>query len=147
MTIKDRSMSTATDQHERVTVVAADADPLARLGLRVLAQQAPDWRWLGYIEEARSVLLTVSRLRPQVLLLDSAWDQDGTLVQALYTHYPELNVVILSRPGHQRAEEYLRNARNAGAVATLPRDTKPDDLLADIRHAVADAAAPWARVS
>lgn len=147
MAIKDRPVATPPTPPERVSVVAADADPLARLGLRTLVQQAPDWRWLGHIEEARSVLLTASRLRPRVLLLDSAWDQDGTLMQALHTHHPELNVVILTRPKHQRMTEYPRNARSAGAVATLPRDTRPDDLLTGIRQAVADAAVPWAHAS
>ena len=147
MILKDRSVRSQTDRAEPVTVVAADADPLARIGLRALVERGDDLRWLGHIEESRSVLLTVARLRPQVLLLDSAWDQDSTLVQALNTHFPDLNVIVLTRPRHTRVEEYPRKARNAGAVVALPRDQRPADLLANIQHAVFETVLPQARAS
>jgi|GEM_PF-6741628 len=143
--LKDRLVRPETDRADPVTVVAADADPLARIGLRTLVERGADLRWVGYIEESRSVLLTVARLRPQVLLLDSSWDQDSTLVQALNTHFPELNVIVLTRPRHQRVEEYPRKARNAGAVAALPRDERPADLLASIQRAVSETIVPQAR--
>src|SRR5699024_1958729 len=143
--LKDRLVRPETDRADPVTVVAADAGPLARIGLRTLVERGADLRWVGYIEESRSVLLTVARLRPQVLLLDSSWDQDSTLVQALNTHFPELNVKVLTRPRHQRVDEPPRKARNAGAVAELPRDERPADLLARIQRAVSETIVPQAR--
>ena len=142
--LERRTLQPQAEHDRAVTVVAADADPLARVGLRALLEQTSDWQWLGHIEEARAVLLTVSRLRPDVVLLDSAWDCDSTLVQALYTHFPQLSVVILTRPRHQRTQDYQRNARNAGAVATIARDERPAELVSQLQRAVADTPVPSA---
>src|SRR5699024_2465281 len=54
--LKDRLVRPETDRADPVTVVAADADPLARIGLRTLVERGADLRWVGYIEESRSVL-------------------------------------------------------------------------------------------
>lgn len=118
---------------ESLGVLAADAVPLVRVGLRSLVTATAGWHWLGSLGEARMVLVTAARLRPDVLLLDGMLDPDAWLTRMLRSRPSAPIVAVLARD-HDDADA-VRRFRRAGANAVLARDMAPAAMLSAVRAA------------
>lgn len=115
-------------------VVALEATPLVREGLRLVIQQAGGLVWLGATGSPHAVRGGLPRLRPDVAILDSALDPRAGLIRDLADADPTLTVVaLLNDP--QRTADYMRTARVAGAHGLVRRGTAPANLVAAIVRA------------
>jgi DNA-binding NarL/FixJ family response regulator len=115
-------------------VLAVEATPLVREGLRKVIEQAAGLRWLGATGSPHAVRGGLPRLHPNVVVLDSALDPRGGLIHDLVTANAELTVVALLND-HHRTATYLRIAQSAGAHGLVRRSTAPETLVAAILRA------------
>lgn len=115
-------------------VVAVDATPLVRAGLRTVIEHAAGLHWLGAVEHPQTMLAALTKVRPHIVILDSAVDPLGTLIRDLIATAPAPTVVALFDE-HHRSAAHLRTARVAGAHGMVRHDATPTRLVTAIRHA------------
>lgn len=117
-----------------IRVVIADDQPLVRMGLRVLLDDAPDIDLVGEAEDTEAALATIRATRPNVAVLDIRMPGRGGLaVLGDITSDPTLSgtrVVMLTTFA---LDEYVFTALSAGASGFLVKDAEPAELLRAIR--------------
>jgi DNA-binding NarL/FixJ family response regulator len=109
-----------------VRILLADDQPKVRSALRLLLGQQADVEVVGEAGEAKSLLILLDNIHPDVILLD--WELPGMLRNGrfamLRTRHPGLKVLVLSgRPEARRA------ALDAGADAFVSKVEPPERLL------------------
>lgn len=114
-----------------VGVALIDGTPLVREGLSVLVARTPGLRWIGAADSAALGMRLCERLRPDVVLVDSALDPRGSLCQLLAAK-PDLGVVLLVDDA-RRTTQYIASALSAGVGGVILRSTQPAQLLAAIQ--------------
>jgi DNA-binding NarL/FixJ family response regulator len=109
-------------------VLAVDATPLVREGLRTVIQQTVRLGWVGGTDQPDVIRHELASMRPHVVLVDSAVDPHGALIRDLVAADPTLTVVSLFRD-YDRNPASLRVAQLAGAHGLLSRDSEPACLV------------------
>ncbi|AHH98797.1 response regulator transcription factor [Kutzneria viridogrisea] len=109
-------------------VLAIDATPLVRVGLRIVIEQAAGLEWLGATDNPNELRRGLSTLLPHIVIVDGAVDPYGHLVRDLVGENPRLTVVALLHD-HQRTDVWLRTVRDAGAHGVVRRDAAPSSLV------------------
>jgi len=111
---------------EPIRVLLADGRPRVRAALRLLLEQHPEFRLVGEVAEAGSLLAQTAALWTHLLLLD--WNLPGfraDLLPALQSRQPHLKIVAMStRP------EVRSLALAAGVDAFVSKVESPEHLLA-----------------
>jgi DNA-binding NarL/FixJ family response regulator len=148
-------------------LVAAE-NPILRVGLETILEDAEDCRPVGSVSTVQEVRDEVARLRPDVVLLDTALRrEDESLVPELAQEYPRTRTLMLV--DHSEEECALRyflsgsgKARLSGealeilddcclvslrasAWGCVPSSAEPERILKAIRAVTSGeiAAAPW----
>ncbi|WP_439657620.1 response regulator transcription factor [Lentzea sp. HUAS TT2] len=103
-------------------VLAADATPVFREGLRTAVQRTIGLEWAGGTDHPDVIRDSVRTAHPHVVLLDSAIDPHSRLAEELITTIPRLRVAVLFRE-RDHTPASVRVARAAGAQCLLSRDT------------------------
>jgi DNA-binding NarL/FixJ family response regulator len=103
-------------------VLAADATPVFREGLRTVIHRTVGLEWAGGTDHPDVIRDSVRTTRPHVVVLDSAVDRQGTLTGELVDADPKLTVAMLFRD-HDQTPASVRVAQAAGARCLLSRDT------------------------
>ena len=119
-----------------ITVVLADHHRLVREGVRLLLQREPDIEVIGVGDDAPDTIDLVSRLKPNVLVLDVVLPSMSGLevLRRLTADVTETRAVVLS----MRTDEWhVRQALAAGAVGYVAKESDPGELLHAIREAAA----------
>ena len=119
-----------------ITVVLADHHRLVREGLRLLLQRESDLEVVGVADDGPDTIDLVSRLRPNVLVLDLVLPSMSGLdvLRRLAADVPETRAVVLS----MRTDEWhVRQALAAGAAGYVAKESDAGELLHAIREAVA----------
>ncbi len=115
-------------------VVVADDQALVRSGFSVLLNSAADIEVVGEAGDGTEAVQIVTRLRPDVVLMDIRMPHaDGLAATRHITSEERLagtKVVILTTFD---LDEYVFEAIRAGASGFLLKDTLPADLLAAVR--------------
>jgi DNA-binding NarL/FixJ family response regulator len=142
------------------TVLVALAQPLIRIGVRVTVDEAPDFEVVGEIDDVGGVEPAVASLKPDILLLDSWFQQRAEhLVPGIVQDYPSVRVLImvdhtdqsctlrslLSGPReHRPTDEALKVMKECcllalreSAQGCLPKASTPEVLLTSLRSAMA----------
>lgn len=118
-----------------IEVVLADDDPMIRVGLRTIINHEPDLRVVGEAADGDQVIEVVSRVRPDVVLMDirmpnrDGLDATRELIRRLDS---PPRIVILTT---FELDEYVYEALRAGATGFLLKRVAPADLLDAIRVA------------
>jgi len=113
-------------QPEPVRVFLADGRPRVRAALRLLLEQRPEFRIVGEVAEAGSLLAQMAAVCPHLLLLD--WELRGfraELLPALRVQQPHLKVVAMSTRPEVRSLTLA-----AGVDAFVSKVDPPEHLLA-----------------
>jgi DNA-binding NarL/FixJ family response regulator len=142
------------------SVLLALEEPLVRIGARVTIDETPDFDVIGEVAELDRVQATVSSLRPDILLLDSRFQQrDPDLVPLLSHDHANLKVVVmvdhtdeactlrslLSGPReHWPADSALKVMKECCLLALresargcIPKASEPDRLVSALRAVAA----------
>lgn len=130
-----RSFDTATVTNTHKTrLLLVDDHPVVREGLRTLLAEEADMECVGDAANADEAILLVSRLHPDVVLLDMMMPgmEPIDAIRQIRAINPRTQIVALTSFGD---EKRVRGAVEAGAVAYLMKDVLKDDLLRAIRHA------------
>lgn len=119
-----------------VRVVVVDDEPLVRAGLRMILGTEPGIEVVGEAGDGRAALEAVSRLTPDVALLDLRMPvMDGLeATRLIRARHPEVEVVVLTTFDTDRA---VQEALAAGACGFLLKDAPADRLTAALRAAAA----------
>ncbi|MCC8249125.1 response regulator transcription factor [Saccharothrix luteola] len=105
-----------------------DPVPLFREGLAAVVRRTPAMHWLGATGHLHTAVRLHERLRPDVLVVDSALDPQGHLATLLTGNDSSLVVVSLVREPHRTAK-FVRSALTAGVRGMVPREGGIDDVL------------------
>ncbi|SDK00560.1 DNA-binding response regulator, NarL/FixJ family, contains REC and HTH domains [Lentzea albidocapillata subsp. violacea] len=109
-------------------VLAADATPVFREGLRAVIDRTVGLEWAGGTDHADAIRRGVRTIGPRVVVLDSAVDPTCTLIRDLVEINPELMVAVLFRD-HDRSPASVRVAQSSGARCLLSRDTEASVMV------------------
>ncbi|QKW05219.1 response regulator transcription factor [Streptomyces sp. NA04227] len=117
-----------------IRVVLADDQLLVRAGFRALLDAQADIEVAGEAADGEEAVTLVSRLRPDVVLMDIRMPLlDGLAATRRITRDPalaEVRVVMLTT---FELDEYVFEAIRAGASGFLVKDTEPEELLRAVR--------------
>jgi DNA-binding NarL/FixJ family response regulator len=121
-----------------ITVLLADDHALVRRGFRRILEDEPDLRVVGEANTGVEAVQMALELRPQVVVMDYAMpDLDGVQAATEIAHKaPECAVLMLSMHAD---ENYIRNAKTAGARGYLLKNAIDVNLAEAIRQVAAGA--------
>ncbi|MEG3636983.1 response regulator transcription factor [Micromonospora palythoicola] len=119
-----------------ITVLVVEAQPLQRLGFRMLLESAPDTEIVGEAENGAEAVRWTTELRPDVVLMDVRTpDVDGIgATRRIVAAGGRSRVLVLTTFDSDR---YAFAALRAGASGVLLKDIRPEELLAGIRAVAA----------
>ncbi|MGH3495540.1 MAG: response regulator transcription factor [Sciscionella sp.] len=115
------------------SVMLIDPIPLFRDAVANLIAHRPGLHWLGSTRSVHAAVVMNERLRPDIVVTDSALDPRGQLCTLLHTTTPGLTVVALVREPNRTAR-YLSAALGAGVQGVLLRSAEPAQLLEALRR-------------
>lgn len=142
------------------TVLIAVAEPLVRIGLRIVLDGAPDFTVAGEVGDVAGISDLTASAQPDILVLDSQFQQRSeTLMSEISQASPSCRVIVMvdhsdesctlrsllteSRE-HRPADEALRImqeccllALRESAHGCLPKSSSPEALLTALRAVAA----------
>jgi DNA-binding NarL/FixJ family response regulator len=118
---------------QKIRLLIVDDHLVVRIGLRSLVEIQPDMVVAGEAAGGREAVEAVSRLRPDVTLMDLRMpDLNGAAATAAIRHnFPEARVLVLTTFD---SDEDIFRALEAGAAGFLLKDTDGEMLLRTIRE-------------
>jgi two-component system, NarL family, response regulator YdfI len=116
----------------RTRCLGVDDHPVVRQGLDLLFGQLDDLELVGTVETGEEALDAVTRLEPQIVLIDVRLPGiDGiSALKRIHEASPSVQFVVFSAYGDKRL---LSDAIAAGARGYVMKGSPPDDLLRAIR--------------
>ena len=116
----------------RTRCLGVDDHPVVRQGLDLLFGQLDDLELVGTVETGEEALEAVSKLNPQIVLIDVRLPGiDGiSAVKRIHEAAPGVSFVVFSAYGDKRL---LSDAIAAGARGYVMKGSPPEDLLRAIR--------------
>ena len=119
-----------------ITVMLVDDQITARAGLKMRLSLEPDITVVGEASDGYEAITLAKRLQPQVVVMDVRMpSMDGLeATEALRTSAPKTAVIITTMYDTVAARA---QAEAVGAVAFIPKQSNPEELLAAIRRAAA----------
>ena len=116
----------------QIRILLADDHTVIRSGLRLLLEQQPDFTVAGEASDGREALQLVSKLHPDVVVLDIGMPQMNGIeaTRHIVAEFPAIHVVILSMHSD---EGYVLRALKAGARAYILKNSAEADLIRAVR--------------
>lgn len=115
-----------------IRIVVADDHPVVREGLSAILCRQPDMEVVGEAGSGREAVELVSRLSPDIVLMDLRMPDLGGVeaIARIHEQQPECGILVLTvYDGDQDIVRALR----AGAQAYLLKDTYREELLEAVR--------------
>lgn len=117
-----------------IRVVIADDQQLLRAGFRSLLESEADLEVVGDAGTGRDAVDAVTRLRPDVVLMDIRMpDGDGLWATEQIVRDPGLTLTRIVVVSTFELDEYVARAIRAGASGFLVKDTEPAELIRAVR--------------
>lgn len=115
-----------------ITIIIADDQPAVREGLRMRLALEADMQIVGEAKDGRDALEVISRLRPDIVLMDMEMPHmDGlAATKALQSLAPECRVILLTIHDDEATR---KRAREAGAAGFVSKHADDSVLLDAIR--------------
>ena len=114
-----------------IRVVVADDQAIARHGLRMILDSAPDIEVVGEAVDGLDALGQVERRAPDVLLIDIRMPRmDGLEATRRLRDTAGVEVIVITTFD---LDEYVFAALRAGAVGFLVKDSPPDRIIDAVR--------------
>jgi DNA-binding NarL/FixJ family response regulator len=115
-----------------VDVLLVDDEPLVRSGLRAVLGSEPDMAVVGEVGDGADVPDAVSRLRPDVVLMDVRMPLiDGIAATRSLLAFAEAPKVLVVTTFEN--DEYVYDALRAGASGFLLKRSPPEEIVQGVR--------------
>ncbi len=114
-----------------VSVVVVDDHELLRRGIRETLKEHPGFKIVGEGSSADEAVVLVSRLRPDILLLDVSLPGDGVVAAEKIKHTRSTTKIIMLTIYENRAT--VKAALNAGADGYVLKGVDGNDLVTIIK--------------
>jgi len=119
-----------------VRVVVADDHQIFRDGLRALLVSRSDFEVVGEAQDGLEAIDLVTRLKPEILILDLAMPglHGIEVARRLHDSNPETKIIVLSMHSDRR---YVIEALRAGAVAYVLKEagfSELSDVIKEVRE-------------
>lgn len=120
---------------EKIKVLVVDDHDLIVLAVRTVISKVADMKLIGVAKDGEEALDKIRELSPDVVILDiSLPGMSGIEVTEQITkHFPHIKVVLHSSSVN---EDVIVNGFEAGAMAYVPKNFKPGQLIESIRAVV-----------
>lgn len=137
------------------TIVLADDHPMIRQGVRTVLEAEPDWRVVGEAADGTAVLGLVTRLKPEILIVDLMMPglNGIEVTQQIRQHAPQTRVIVFSMHADKA---YVREALIKGAAGYVLKETDATGLIRAVRevlagrrylsHTLAELAIDWSEM-
>ncbi|MFC5929034.1 DNA-binding response regulator [Cryobacterium melibiosiphilum] len=126
--------NSAVEGARALRVVIADDQQLIRAGFAALLESEPDIAVVGQAATGREAVEQVTRLRPDVVLMDIRMpDGDGLWATEQIIRDPQLSRTHIVIVTTFELDEYVAHAIRAGASGFLVKDTEPTELIRAVR--------------
>jgi len=121
---------------EPIRIVIVEDNKVFREALELLLGLRTDLQVVATVADGEEAVPAVEKHRPHVVLMDYRLPGvDGIeATRALHNAIPDVGVVALTASANR---EEMKALREAGAVATLTKDTELEDIVAAIHEAAA----------
>lgn len=118
----------------KITLIFADDEPVARAGIRKILSQADDIEIVGEAQDGYEAQKMVAILHPLILLLDLKMPgpRPAELDRWVRENFPDTMVLVLT--AHDR-DQYLAGMIDSGAAAYLTKSDSESKLIEAIRRA------------
>lgn len=118
---------------KKIRIILAEDHHVVRTAIATLLGKEPDMEVVGEVADGRTLLETVAKLQPDVLLMDAQMPHHKPLsaVEQLNKHHPQVRVLVLSA---FNLPEYVVGLLKAGANGYVLKDDRTDLLLRAIRN-------------
>jgi hemolysin D len=118
--------------NEKIRILVVDDQRMIREGLKVLLQSESDFEVVGTAENGKAAIELLDSKKADVVLIDMEMpEMDGvTATRLIAERFPQIKVLVLSSYNN---DEYVTNARNAGAKGYLLKGTPALEVKKTIR--------------
>ncbi|HKX19292.1 MAG TPA: response regulator transcription factor [bacterium] len=118
----------------KIRVLVVDHEALLRLGVRAVAQNAPDIDIVGEAATGEEAVGRAAEFSPDVLLIEAHLPDGGGLpaIRSIRERCPNVRTLVLSERGDHVS---FSQAAAAGAIGYILKDVTADNLLNAIRAA------------
>lgn len=119
-----------------IRVMLVDDHAVVRSGLGAFLSVHPDLELVGEAENGEQAVLSVGRLRPDIILMDLMMPvMDGvSATVAIKKQHPAIQIIVLTS---FQEDELVQSALRAGAVGYLMKNVTAYELIVAIRAASA----------
>jgi DNA-binding NarL/FixJ family response regulator len=116
----------------RIRIFVADDEPIVLRGLRSLFHKTPEIHLVGEAHDTSHVVESVSRLRPDLLLLDIGMQESRglELLAELRRRRPEMRIVVFSK---LCSPEHVQKTFQLGAVGFIAKTQALSDFASILR--------------
>ncbi len=120
---------------DKIRVVLAEDHHVVRAALASFLAKEADIEVVGQVADAATLIETVKKLKPDVLLLDAHMPGHRVikLAYAIRTQYPEVQILVLSAYCRR---EYVTGFLDAGIVGYVLKDDPQETLIQAVHAAV-----------
>lgn len=120
---------------DKIKVLVVDDHDLIVLAARQIFSKVPDIKLIGVANSGEEAYKKIKELRPDVVILDVILpEMDGLeLTKRITSEFPETKVVLHSS---SVSEEMIVTGFEAGAMAYVPKNFKPGQLIEAIHTVV-----------
>ena len=120
---------------EKIKVLVVDDHDLIALAIRQVFSKVPDVKLIGVAKDSDEALDKLSSMKPDVIILDVIIPGvDGIeLTKKIVREYPDTKVVLHSS---SVSEQMIVSGFEAGAMAYVPKNFKPGQLVEAVRTVI-----------
>jgi hemolysin D len=118
--------------NEKIRILVVDDQRMIREGLKVLLQSESDFEVVATAENGKAAIELLDSTKADVVLIDMEMpEMDGvTATRLIAERFPQIKVLVLSSYNN---DEYVANARDAGAKGYLLKGTPAQEVKKTIR--------------
>ncbi|MGH9435092.1 MAG: response regulator [Terriglobia bacterium] len=117
---------------ERLRILLADDHPVVLKGLRTLLDDQPGWEVCGEAEDGQQAVAEVSRLKPDIVVLDLTMPKLNGLEAARRIIEMEAGTAVLILSAHD-SEEMVRKALGMGVHGYVLKSDAGEELVMAIQ--------------
>lgn len=122
----------AQAEHREISVFLVDDHTMTRAGVRGLVNGLDGFSVVGGVGDAREAVEQVSRVRPDIVLLDITMPGLSGIdaIEQLQAVHPPVRILMLS---HHEGDTFVDQSLRNGADGYLSKDSEPDELALAMR--------------